>query len=146
VEVRISEHDFPRVKEVDQKIVALAKGTGATIITNDFNLSKVAELQGIRVLNVHQLAHALRPVVLPGEEVQITLQKAGKEPGQGVGYMEDGTMVVVEGGSSRLGQSIRAIVTSVLQTTAGRMIFARPQDEPEQAEAKERRSVWRRRA
>lgn len=146
VEVRISDQDFPRVKEVDQKIVALAKTTGATIVTNDFNLSKVAELQGIRVLNIHQLAHALRPVVLPGEEVQITLQKPGKEPGQGVGYMEDGTMVVVEGGVGHLGLSIKAIVTSVLQTTAGRMIFARPQDEADPVEVREKRSVWRRRA
>lgn len=145
VETRISDQDFPRVKEVDGKIVALAKVIGATVITNDFNLSKVAELQGLRVLNVHQLAHALRPVVLPGEEVQITLQKPGKEAGQGVGYLEDGTMVVVEGGASRLGEAVRATVTSVLQTSAGRLIFARPDGEPG-GEAKGVRSMWRRRA
>lgn len=145
IEVRITDHDFPRVKEVDGKIVALAKSTGATVVTNDFNLSKVAELQGVRTLNVHQLAHALRPVVLPGEEVQVTVQKEGKEPGQGVGYLEDGTMVVVEGGGDKLGQSVRGVVTSVLQTTAGRMIFARPEGE-EGEESSPRRRVWRRRA
>ncbi|MBE0618604.1 MAG: TRAM domain-containing protein, partial [Proteobacteria bacterium] len=145
VEVRITDHDFPRVKEVDGKIVALAKATGATVVTNDFNLSKVAELQGVRTLNVHQLAHALRPVVLPGEEVQVTIQKEGKEPGQGVGYLEDGTMVVVDGGSDKLGQSIKGVVTSVLQTTAGRMIFARPQGEEGEASSPRRR-VWRRKA
>jgi uncharacterized protein YacL len=144
VETRITDQDFPRVKEVDGKIVALAKATGATVITNDFNLSKVAELQGVRVLNVHELAHALRPVVLPGEEVQITLQKQGKEPGQGVGYLEDGTMVVVEGGASRLGELVRATVSSVLQTSAGRLIFARPEG-GDDAEAREKRSMWRRR-
>lgn len=144
VETRITDQDFPRVKEVDGKIVALAKATGATVITNDFNLSKVSELQGVRVLNVHELAHALRPVVLPGEEVQITLQKPGKEPGQGVGYLEDGTMVVVEGGASRLGEVVRATVSSVLQTSAGRLIFARPQAEGG-VEGSEKRSMWRRR-
>jgi uncharacterized protein YacL len=146
VEVRISDHDFPRIKEVDGKIVALSKASGATLVTNDFNLSKVAELQGVRVLNIHQLAHALRPVVLPGEEIQITLQKLGKEPGQGVGYMEDGTMVVVEGGAEHLGEPVQAVVTSVLQTSAGRMIFARPHGELEEFDAKPKRSVWRRRA
>ncbi|MDW7710289.1 MAG: PIN domain-containing protein [Deferrisomatales bacterium] len=145
IEVRITDHDFPRVKEVDGKIVALAKSTGATVVTNDFNLSKVAELQGVRTLNVNQLAHALRPVVLPGEEVQVTVQKEGKEPGQGVGYLEDGTMVVVEGGGDRMGQSIRGVVTSVLQTTAGRLIFAKPAGE-EGLETPARRRVWRRRA
>lgn len=144
VETRISDQDFPRVKEVDGKIVALAKVTSATVITNDFNLSKVAELQGVRVLNIHQLAHALRPVVLPGEQIQITLQKPGKEPGQGVGYLEDGTMVVVEGGASRLGESVTASVTSVLQTSAGRLIFARPNGESAGA-SREKRSMWRRR-
>lgn len=145
VEVRITDQEFPRIKEVDGKIVALAKATGATVVTNDFNLSKVAELQGVRTLNVHQLAHALRPVVLPGEEVQVTVQKPGKEPDQGVGYLEDGTMVVVEGGADKLGQSVKGIVTSVLQTTAGRMIFARSPGE-EGEESTLRRRVWRRRA
>jgi uncharacterized protein YacL len=146
VEVRITDQDFPRVKEVDGKIVALAKATSATVVTNDFNLTKVAELQGVRVLNIHQLAHALRPVVLPGEDVQVTLQKVGKEPRQGVGYLEDGTMVVVEGGANRLGQSVKSVVTSVLQTSAGRMIFARPREEAQTGAVQERRSVWRRNA
>ncbi len=145
VEVRITDQDFPKLKKVDAKIVALAKATGATVVTNDFNLTKVAELQGIRVLNINQLANALRPVVLPGESVQVTLQKEGKEPGQGVGYLEDGTMVVVEQGAALLGQSVKAVVTSVLQTTAGRMIFARPEGLNAEAETKERRRVWRRR-
>ncbi len=146
IEVRITDQDFPRIKQVDAKIVALAKATHATVVTNDFNLTKVAELQGVRVLNINQLAHALRPVVLPGEELQVTLQKEGKEPGQGVGYLEDGTMVVVEGGGERLGQSVRAVVTSVLQTTAGRMIFARPKDQAGEAgDGGQRRRVWRRR-
>ncbi|GAB4257886.1 MAG: hypothetical protein Kow0092_05140 [Deferrisomatales bacterium] len=145
IEVRLTDHDFPKIKKVDAKLVALAKATGATVITNDFNLTKVAELQGVRVLNVHQLAHSLRPVVLPGEEVQVTLQKEGKEPGQGVGYLEDGTMVVVEDGATRLGQSVKAVVTSMLQTTAGRMIFARLQEgEAGAGEERERRRVWRR--
>ncbi|MHB8766879.1 MAG: PIN domain-containing protein, partial [Deferrisomatales bacterium] len=145
VEVRITDQDFPRIKEVDGKIVAVAKATGATVVTNDFNLSKVAELQGVRVLNIHQLAHALRPVVLPGEGVQVTLQKEGKEPGQGVGYLEDGTMVVVEGGAELLGQSVKGIVTSVLQTTAGRMIFARTEAGTPSSAPQEKRRVWSRR-
>ncbi|MBI5016501.1 MAG: TRAM domain-containing protein [Deltaproteobacteria bacterium] len=144
VETRITDQDFARIKEVDGKIVALAKATGATVITNDFNLSKVAELQGVRVLNVHELAHALRPVVLAGEEVQVTVQKPGKEPGQGVGYLEDGTMVVVEGGASHLGELLRVTVSSVLQTSAGRLIFARPPGE-EATSGREKRSMWRRR-
>ncbi len=146
IEVRIVDQDFPKVKEVDGKIVALAKATTSTVVTNDFNLSKIAELQGVRVLNIHQLAHALRPVVLPGEDVQVTLQKEGKEPGQGVGYLEDGTMVVVERGAELLGQSVKTVVTSVLQTSAGRMIFARPHGGAEVREVPEKRRVWRRKA
>ena len=127
--------------------MALARNTQATVVTNDFNLTKVAELQGVRVLNINQLAHALRPVVLPGEVIQLTLQKPGKEPGQGVGYLEDGTMVVVERGALQLGEAVKTVVTSVLQTTAGRMIFARLQDGIETAEdaGREKRRVWRRR-
>ncbi len=146
VEVRITDQDFPRVKEVDGKIVALGKSIGATVVTNDFNLSKVAELQGVRTLNVNELAQALRPVFLPGEEIRVTLQKEGKEPGQGVGYLEDGTMVVVEDGADKLGKSVRGIVTSVLQTTAGRMIFASTQGEKSEPVHQEKRRVWRRRA
>ncbi len=144
VEVRIVDQDFPRVKEVDQKIVAMAKSKGGTVITTDFNLAKVAELQGILVMNVHQLSQALRPVVLPGENVRVTIQKEGKEPGQGVGYLEDGTMVVVEEGVSHMGHSVQAVVTSVLATSAGRMIFTRAPGEGETEEVKEKRRVWRR--
>ena len=144
LEMRITDQDFPKVKTVDAKIVAVAKSGGYTVVTNDFNLTKVAELQGVRVLNVHQLAHALRPVVLPGEVVQVTVQKEGKEPGQGVGYLEDGTMVVVEDGVAQMGASVKAVVTSVLQTSAGRLIFTRLHGAAETA-PREKRRVWSRR-
>ncbi|MBO8129341.1 MAG: PIN/TRAM domain-containing protein [Peptococcaceae bacterium] len=112
--------------EVDAKLVKLAKRMGAKIITNDFNLNKVAELQGVKVLNINELANALKPVVLPGEEMTVHIIKDGKEVGQGVAYLDDGTMIVVDGGKKHIGQTIKVIVTSVLQTTAGRMIFAKP--------------------
>lgn len=111
--------------DVDTKLVQLAKRINAKIITNDFNLNKVAEIQGVKVLNVNELANALKPVVLPGEEMTVQVIKDGKEPGQGVGYLDDGTMIVVDGGKRHIGQTIKVIVTSVLQTTAGRMIFAK---------------------
>jgi uncharacterized protein YacL len=123
VEVRIIDQDFPKIKEVDAKLVALAKKMEAKIITNDFNLNKVAELQGVPVLNVNQLATSLRPVVLPGELMNVFIQREGKEQGQGVAYLDDGTMVVVENGRRFMGKSADVTVTSVLQTTAGRMIF-----------------------
>jgi uncharacterized protein YacL len=129
LEVRISEQDFPRIKEVDTKLVELAKKIEGTIITNDANLNKVAELQGIRVLNINELANALKPIVLPGEEINAYILKEGKEPGQGVAYLDDGTMVVVENGRRFMGRSLDVIVTSVLQTTAGRMIFAKVKEE-----------------
>lgn len=145
VEIHIVDQDFQRAKEVDQKLIALAKSKGATLITTDFNLAKVAELQGILVLNVHQLSQVLRPVVLPGEQVRVTIQKEGKEPGQGVGYLEDGTMVVVEEGVIHMGQSVETVVTSVLQTSAGRMIFTQAPNTSSEEEPKEKRRVWRRR-
>lgn len=145
LEVRIVDEDFPRAKEVDAKLVEMAKQKSAMIVTTDFNLSKVAELQGVRVLNVHQLSQAVRPVVLPGEHVRVTIQKNGKEPGQGVGYMEDGTMVVVDGGAANMDESVETIVTSVLQTTAGRMIFSRMPESADVVDVKEKRRVWRRR-
>ncbi len=143
--INIVDEDFPRAKEVDAKIVEMAKQKSAMIVTTDFNLSKVAELQGVRVLNVHQLSQAVRPVVLPGENVRVTIQKSGKEHGQGVGYMEDGTMVVVDGGAEHMDESVETIVTSVLQTTAGRMIFSRMPESADVVDVKEKRRVWRRR-
>ena len=123
LEVRIIDQDFPKIKEVDAKLVALAKQMNGKIFTNDFNLNKVAELQGVQVLNVNQLSTALRPVVLPGELMNVYIQREGKESGQGVAYLDDGTMVVVENGRKLLNKTTEVTVTSVLQTTAGRMIF-----------------------
>jgi len=114
------------VAEVDTKLVKLAQKLGAKIITNDFNLNKVAELHGVKVLNINELANAVKPVVLPGEEMVVQVVKDGKEMGQGVAYLDDGTMIVVESGRRFINQTIPVLVTSVLQTAAGRMIFARP--------------------
>lgn len=113
------------IPEVDTKLVQLAKRLNAKIITTDFNLNKVAELQGVKVLNVNELANALKPIVLPGEEMVVQVVRDGKEAGQGVAYLDDGTMIVVDGGKKYIGKPVRATVTSVLQTTAGRMIFAK---------------------
>lgn len=126
VPVEIKDIDFPRIKEVDAKIIAAAKRYKAKIITTDYNLNKVAQLQGITVLNINELAASLRPVVLPGEEMKVKIIREGKEEGQGVGYMEDGTMVVVENGADRIGEELNVVVTSVLQTPAGRIIFTKP--------------------
>ncbi len=128
VEVRIEELDFPELSGVDTKLVALAKSLNQPVMTNDYNLNKIAELQGVRVLNINELANSLKPVVLPGEAVALTVLKEGKEPGQGVGYLDDGTMVVVEGGKKLIGQDVEARVTSILQTPAGRMVFAALKD------------------
>jgi uncharacterized protein YacL len=125
IDVKIHNDDFPNIKEVDLKLVKLAKVLSAKIFTNDYNLNKVSEIQGIRVLNVNELANALRPVVLPGEMLEIRLIKEGKEYNQGVGYLEDGTMVVVDNGRRLIGQNVNLVVGSVLQTAAGRMIFAK---------------------
>ena len=124
LEVEIIEIDFPKIKEVDSKLIALAQKNKGKIITNDFNLNKVAELQGVDVLNINQLANALKPVVLPGEVMKVRVLKEGKEEGQGVAYLDDGTMVVVDNARQYLGKNIDVSVTSVLQTTAGRMIFS----------------------
>ena len=123
--VEIIDTDFPSVPAVDSKLVELAKAMTCPIITNDFNLNKVAELQGVTVLNINELSNALRPVVLPGEEFKVFVLREGKEYNQGVGYLDDGTMVVVDSGREYLNQKVDVVVTSVLQTTAGRMIFAR---------------------
>jgi uncharacterized protein YacL len=129
VDVRIVDTDYPMVREVDAKLIELAKEVRGKIVTNDSNLNKVAELQGIEVLNINELANALKPVVLPGEEMNVKILKEGKEMGQGVAYLDDGTMIVVDNGRRQMGKTIDVIVTSVLQTPAGRMIFARLKEE-----------------
>ncbi len=129
IKVRIVEEDFPKIKEVDAKLIALARLFSAKIITNDFNLNKVAQLQGVPVLNINELANVLKPVVLPGESLNLFVVKEGKEYNQGVAYLDDGTMVVIENARRLIGKNIEAVVTSVLQTTAGRMIFAKPKEE-----------------
>lgn len=129
IKVNIIEEDFPKIKEVDSKLVALAKMMSGKIITNDFNLNKVAQLQGVAVLNINELANVLKPVVLPGETMNLFVVKEGKEQNQGVAYLDDGTMVVIENARKIIGKNAEVTVTSVLQTTAGRMIFARLKDE-----------------
>ena len=126
--VEIVENDYPDIKEVDSKLVALAKDLSAKVVTNDSNLYKVAELQGVAVLNINHLASALKPVVLPGEVMHINILKEGKEDGQGIAYLDDGTMIVVDHARRCIGQDMDVLVTSVLQTTGGRMIFAKPKD------------------
>ena len=123
--ITLHDEDFPDIPEVDSKLVKLAKLLGGKILTVDFNLNRVASNQGIKVLNINELANAIKPVVFPGEEMQIKLIKEGKEHNQGVGYLDDGTMVVVEDARRLIGQEVRVVVTSVLQTQAGRMIFTK---------------------
>src|SRR5437764_14892236 len=125
VEVRILEEDAPQAGDVDHKLVELARRTGAKIVTNDFNLNKVATVQGFSVLNVNQLAQALKPAVLPGEPMRVLILREGKEQNQGVAYLEDGTMVVVDGARRLINRSVDILVTSVHQTPAGKMIFGR---------------------
>ncbi|MDO8885980.1 TRAM domain-containing protein [Candidatus Oleimmundimicrobium sp.] len=126
VKVKIVEKDYPKISNVDAKLVQMGKDMGLPLVTNDFNLNKVAGLYNVVVLNINELANALKPVVLPGEEINIYVIKKGKEVGQGIGYLNDGTMVVIEGGNVNIGQEIKVLVTSALQTSAGRMIFAKP--------------------
>lgn len=123
--LRITDQDFPETFEVDSKLVKLGEALDAKIITNDFNLLKVAQIQGVTVLNINLLANSLKPIVLPGEKMKIVVIKEGKDPGQGIGYLDDGTMVVVDSGKKYVGDEIFVTVTSVLQTPAGRMIFAK---------------------
>ncbi|HEY7292020.1 MAG TPA: PIN domain-containing protein [Vicinamibacterales bacterium] len=125
VEVSISDMDFPDVREVDLKLIELARALQGKIVTNDFNLNKVAQLRGVEVLNVNELANSLKPVVLPGEIMKVFILKEGKEYNQGVAYLDDGTMVVVDNARKMIGKTIDIVVTSVLQTTAGKMIFGR---------------------
>jgi uncharacterized protein YacL len=125
IDVEISELDYPEVKEVDLKIIELAKELDGKIVTNDFNLNKVAQVRGVQVLNINELANALKPVVLPGEFMRVFILKEGKEYNQGVAYLDDGTMVVVDNARKLLGKNVDITVTSVLQTTAGKMIFGK---------------------
>jgi uncharacterized protein YacL len=124
--VEVVETDFPEISEVDAKLVALAKSLSRAVLTNDFNLNRVAELQGLRVLNINSLANAVKPALLPGEELRVRVIQEGKEAGQGVGFLDDGTMIVVEGGARFIDRDLDVNVTRVLQTVAGRMIFAQP--------------------
>ena len=130
VQVRISDIDVEGVKEVDEKLVVLARQLRCPILTNDFNLNRVAELQGVSVLNVNELANAVKSVLLPGEIVDVSIIQEGREAGQGVAYLDDGTMVVVEDGRGQINTEATVTVTKVLQTAAGRMIFARLGEEP----------------
>ena len=131
--VRIVEKDYPDAEEVDVKLLRLARDLGGAVLTNDYNLNKVAGVTGVRVLNINELAGALRPAVLPGEEMTVQVIREGKEPGQGVAYLEDGTMVVVENGRRRMGEKLEIEVTTVLQTSAGRMIFGRAKEKENRA-------------
>jgi uncharacterized protein YacL len=133
VEIKISDARLPSIEEsgdVDQKLVALAKKIDGRVVTNDYNLNKIAQLRGVDVININDLANALKPVVLPGEAIVVKIIKPGEEMGQGVGYLEDGTMVVAESSRDRLNEEVSLTVTSVLQTSAGRMIFGRPEGLP----------------
>jgi len=129
ITVKIHELDFPEFNTVDAKLVKMGQVLQAKVFTNDYNLNKVAELQGVKVLNINDLANALKPVVMPGEEMEIKILKEGKEHEQGVAYLDDGTMVVVDNGKRRLGHMVKVTITSVLQTQAGRMIFAKLSDD-----------------
>jgi uncharacterized protein YacL len=129
ISVVIWEMDFPEIRDVDTKLIELAKQLDGKLVTNDVNLSKVAKLRGVSVMNINELANALRPVVLPGETMKVFIIKEGKEKDQGVGYLDDGTMVVVDNSRRMIGQNIDVTVTSVLQTTVGKMIFGRYNEE-----------------
>jgi uncharacterized protein YacL len=124
--VQVIDEDVPGTPEVDSKLVALARKDGRAVLTNDLNLNRIAELQGVRVLNVNSLANAVKPALLPGEDLRVRVIQPGKDAGQGVGYLDDGTMVVVEGGARSIDNEVDVTVTRVLQTVAGRMVFAHP--------------------
>jgi uncharacterized protein YacL len=130
IELVIYDRDLPEFagQPVDLKLITLTKHLQGKLVTNDYNLNKVARLQGVSVLNLNDLANALKPVFLPGERIEVRVIKAGEEPGQGIGYLEDGTMVVIESGRDRINQTIVVAVTSVLQTSAGRMVFGKAED------------------
>jgi uncharacterized protein YacL len=124
--VRIENIEIASDSEVDSELLKLAKKLGGKVMTTDFNLGKVANFQGVPVLNMNELANAVKPIALPGEEMVVQVVKDGKENGQGIGYLEDGTMIVIDGGRRHIGESLNVTVTSILQTAAGRMIFAKP--------------------
>ena len=138
--VEITEEEVPHLPEVDAKLVHLAQKQDATIITNDLNLNKVAELQSVKVLNINELSNAVRPVVIAGEVIQVLLLKEGKEPNQGVGYLDDGTMVIVEEGKPYIGQTLNVEVTQMLRTSAGQMIFTRIKED--EMDADEQQGVY----
>lgn len=129
VPVEIVELDYKDIAEVDSKLLKMAQEMDAIVVTNDFNLNKVADFQGVFVFNINELANAVKPIVLPGEDMEVTVIKDGKEDGQGIAYLNDGTMIVVEGGKRHIGETIKVLVTSVLQTAAGRMIFTKTREE-----------------
>jgi uncharacterized protein YacL len=133
VNVEITDQDFPDLSGVDTKLTALSKATNMPLVTNDFNLNRIAEIQGVRILNMNLLASALKPVVLPGEEMEIKVIREGKEPGQGVGYLDDGTMVVIENGREKIGSEVTVVATGVLQTPAGKMVFTELKDTRQEA-------------
>jgi uncharacterized protein YacL len=126
--VIIYERDFPRIREVDAKLIELCRILGAKLITTDYNLNRVASIKGVEILNVNDLANALKPVVAVGEEMVVFLSKEGKEKNQGVGYLEDGTMVVVDGAKAYVGHRVKVVVNNVLQTASGKIIFAKPKE------------------
>jgi uncharacterized protein YacL len=133
IRTELSDLDFPQIREVDRRLIETARACSGAVVTTDYNLNKVAELHGVRVLNVNELANALRPVFLPGEVLQVHILREGKEAAQGVAYLEDGTMVVVDQGRRHIGQTVAVTVTTVLQTAAGRMIFSRVGDDGQAA-------------
>ena len=128
IEVQITEKDFDDIPVVDSKLLKLAQVMNGKVVTNDYNLNKVAQFQGVEVLNINELANAVKPVAIPGEEMVAQVVKEGKESNQGIAYLDDGTMIVVEGGKKHIGETINVLVTSVLQTSAGRMIFGKPKN------------------
>ena len=132
-DILIEETDYPDADEVDVKLLRLCREKGGTVITNDYNLNKVAGVTGIRVLNINELANAVKPMLMAGEEMSVQVVREGKEPGQGVAYLDDGTMIVVENGRRHVGETVPVVVTTVLQTNAGRMIFTRLKSADEKA-------------
>jgi len=143
IPVQIVDTDFPDIPEVDSKLLRLAKVMKAQIITNDSNLKKVAKIQEVEVLNINEVATALKPILLPGESLRINVLKEGENPNQGIAYLEDGTMVVVEKGKHHIGKQVEVIVTSVLQTTTGKMIFTELKEEASRMKKRKNKGTTR---